>query len=185
RLRTGEGPRLMTEVGDRHRQQRHGDALTRGQQHVELTAGRQRGDLLRQIEELVGGVAHRRDHHDDVVPGFFRRDDPLRDPLDTGRIGDGRTTVFLYNERHEKSPSDKRLWSSQFTAPSHGRPPRYPTMWDGRADDQAGVCSSTTSSRVCATSACSARIAAPTWLPQVLKYEYCHHHSASYGRPAR
>ena len=39
-------------------------------------------DLLGEVEQLVGGVAHRGDDHDDVVALLVRADDPLGDPLD-------------------------------------------------------------------------------------------------------
>ena len=46
RLRAGERPRLVAQVGDRHREQRHRDPLAGGEQHVQLTRRRQRADLL-------------------------------------------------------------------------------------------------------------------------------------------
>ena len=60
----------MPQVGDRHGQQGHRDALARGEQHVQLAAERQRADLLGQVDQLVGGVAHRRDGDHDVVTGL-------------------------------------------------------------------------------------------------------------------
>ena len=67
-LRAGEGARLHAQGGDRHGEQRHRDALTGGQQHVKLAPGRRRGHLVRQVEQLVRGVAHRgHDHHDLVA----------------------------------------------------------------------------------------------------------------------
>ena len=41
--------------------------------------------LERQAHEIVGGVAHRRDHHDDVVAQLFRRDNALGTRLDAVR----------------------------------------------------------------------------------------------------
>ncbi len=55
------------EVFDRHRQQRHGDPLSGGQQHVELTAGGHRGYLLGEIDQLVRRVAHRGDDDNHLV----------------------------------------------------------------------------------------------------------------------
>ena len=72
RLRAGERARLVAELGDRHRQQRHRDALAGGQQHVELARRRQRRHLLGEVAQLVGGVAHRRDDDDHVVTGLAR-----------------------------------------------------------------------------------------------------------------
>ena len=71
-LRAGERPRLGAEVGDRHRDQRHRDPLARGEQHVHLARRAARADLLGEVEQLVGGVAHRGDDHDDVVAASWR-----------------------------------------------------------------------------------------------------------------
>src|SRR6478735_5197247 len=53
-----------------------------------------------EVDELVGGVAHRRDGHDDVVARLAGLDDPLRDPLDALGIGDARTAVLLDDQGH-------------------------------------------------------------------------------------
>ena len=89
RLAAGERARLEAHRVDRHRQQRHGDALAAREQHVELARGGDRRDLRREVEQLVGGVAHRAHRDDDVVPGAARVDDALRDALDALRVGDG------------------------------------------------------------------------------------------------
>ena len=90
----------MTEVGDRHREQGHRDPLARGEQHVQLAARRQRADLLREVDQLVGGVAHRRDGDDDLVAGLAGVDDALRDALDALGIGHGRAAVLLHDKAH-------------------------------------------------------------------------------------
>ena len=61
RLRAGEAHRLAAERVDRHGQQRAADALARREQHVELALGRPRRDLVGHRQQLVGGVAARRD----------------------------------------------------------------------------------------------------------------------------
>ena len=69
-------------------------------------AGRDGRHLLGQVEQLVGGVAHRGD--DDAR----RRgrpclvgDDPLRDPLDALGVGDGGAAVLLHDDAHGAAPS--------------------------------------------------------------------------------
>ena len=57
------------EVGDGHGQQRHGDALAGGQQHVHLAGRRVGRDPPGQRDQVVGGVAHGGDDHHDVIPG--------------------------------------------------------------------------------------------------------------------
>ena len=101
-LRAGVRPGLVPEVVDRHRQQRHRDALAGGEQHVQLAAGRQRADLVGQVHQLVGGVAHRGDHDDHVVAGLAGGDDALRHPLDA--LGRRRRT----NRRTSAPPAPRQ-----------------------------------------------------------------------------
>ena len=65
-------------------------------------AGGQRADLLGQVDQLVGGVAHRGDDDDDLVAGLLGVDDPLGDPLDAVGVGDGRTAVLLHDQGHRR-----------------------------------------------------------------------------------
>ena len=104
RLAAGERARLEAHRVDRHRQQRHRDALAAGEQHVELARRRDRGDLRGEVEQLVGGVAHRAHGDDDFVAGAARVDDALGDPLDALRVGDGRPAVLLDDQRHVGTP---------------------------------------------------------------------------------
>jgi hypothetical protein len=50
---------VAAEVEDRHREQRDRDLLSRRQEHVALARMRQRRDLVREVEQLVGRVTHR------------------------------------------------------------------------------------------------------------------------------
>ena len=100
----GERLGLEAQGVDRHRQQRHRDPLTGGEQHVELAALGHRHDLLGQVDQLVGGVTHRRDDHRDVVAGLLGVDDAFGDPLDPLGVGDGRAAVLLHDETHALTP---------------------------------------------------------------------------------
>ena len=86
------------EVVDGHRRQRAGDALADGDQHVELAGLRPRGHLVGERDEIVGRVAHRREHGDDALTLFPRRDDPLGDGLQSLGVGD-RRAAELHDER--------------------------------------------------------------------------------------
>ena len=90
---------------DRHREQRHRDALARGEQHVELARRRERRDLVREVEQFVGRVAHRRHRDDDVVARLAGLDDALGDPLDALGVGDGRPAELLHDQAHVVSYS--------------------------------------------------------------------------------
>ena len=123
RLGSGERARLQAEGGDRHGQQRHRDPLTGGQQHVELTRGRQRAHLAGQVHQLIGRVTHRGHDHHDLVAALAGGHDPLRDPLDAIRVSNRRATVFLHHERHGRAAPprvvDGRL---SLSALGYGRP---------------------------------------------------------------
>ena len=103
-LAAGVRPGLDAHALDRHRQQRHRDALAGGEQHVELAGVGDRGDLVREVEQLVGGVAHRAHGDHDVVARLAGLDDALRDALDALGIGDARAAVLLHDEAHGRTP---------------------------------------------------------------------------------
>ena len=104
-LRTGERPGLRAERFDGHGHQRIGDALAGGQQHVEFPGRRDRAHLLSQVHQVVGGVAHRRDHHDDVVALLLGLDDALGDAADPVGVGHRGSAVLLHDERHASLPA--------------------------------------------------------------------------------
>ena len=66
-LAAGEGAGVVAEAADGHGEQRHRDALAGGEQHVELAGRRDRRDLVGEVEQVVGGVAHGADGDDDLV----------------------------------------------------------------------------------------------------------------------
>ena len=59
-----------------------------GQQHVEFTGARQRRNLLGEVNQFVGGVAHRANNDNDVIAVALRGHDPLGDTLNAVGIGD-------------------------------------------------------------------------------------------------
>ena len=100
RLRARERDRGVPEVVDRHRGERARDPFTDREQHVELAWVRGRRDLMRQVDEVVGRPAHRREDADDVVPRVARRNEPPRDRLQPFRPGDGCAAELLDDETH-------------------------------------------------------------------------------------
>ena len=66
---------------------------------------RGRADLLGQVHQVVGGVPHRGDHHDDVVPLLLGRDDALGDAADPIGVGHRGSAVLLHDERHVILPA--------------------------------------------------------------------------------
>ena len=59
---------------------------------------------LGEVEQVVGGVPHRRDGHDDVVAGLLRLGDPPGDPLDALGVGQRRSAVLLDDDGHVLLP---------------------------------------------------------------------------------
>ena len=53
---------------DRHAEQRHRDALAGSEEHVHLPAAGRVGDVVRQANQVVGGLAHGRNDDHDIVP---------------------------------------------------------------------------------------------------------------------
>ena len=99
-LRAGERAGLGAQRLDGHRDQRVGDPFAGGQQHVQFARRRGRAHLLGQIQQVVGGVAHRGDDHDDVVALLFGLDDAFGDATDPVGVGHRGSAVFLHDERH-------------------------------------------------------------------------------------
>ena len=90
-----EGERPDAQRVDRHRQEGHRYPLARGQEDVHFARRGLVGDLVGQIDELVGRVPHGRHDDDDVVARLPGLHDPAGDAFDGGGVRDGRTTEFL------------------------------------------------------------------------------------------
>ncbi len=65
-----------------------------------LPRRRRRADLPGQIEQVVGGIAHRRNDDDHVVSGLLGLDDAFGDAADPLGVGHRGSAVLLYDERH-------------------------------------------------------------------------------------
>ena len=82
-------------VHDRHAEQGHRDPLPGGEEHVQLPAVRVLGHVVGQPDEVVGGLAHRRDDHDHLVALAMGPDDVLGDGPDPVGIRDRGPAVLL------------------------------------------------------------------------------------------
>ena len=105
RLAARKADGFATQLADGHREQRHRDALARSQQHVELATIGGRGNLLGHAEQFVGRIAHRRHHHDDVVPRLLRAHDTLGDEAQFLQVSDAASTVLLDDDGHGHQPN--------------------------------------------------------------------------------
>ena len=59
-------------------------------------------DLVGEALEVVGGLAHGRDHDHDVVAGASGAHDVLRDGTDAVGIGDRRAAELLHEQTHDR-----------------------------------------------------------------------------------
>ena len=85
---------------DGHGQQRRGDLLPRGEEHVHLPLGRPGVHFLRLGDQVVGGVALGGHDHHHVVALLVGVGDDLRHVPQTLRVPDGRAAEFLHDQRH-------------------------------------------------------------------------------------
>ena len=85
---------------DGHGGKGDGGLLPRGQKHVHLPLGRQRGDLAGHPDEIVSDAGHCGDHDDHAVPRLLRGDDAAGDIEDAAGSADGGAAVFLDYDAH-------------------------------------------------------------------------------------
>ena len=130
-LAAGEAHRGLAEILDGHRQQRHRDALARGEQHVHLAAAGVAGDVVGEADEVVGGLAHGRDHGHDVVARPARPDEVIGDGPDAIRVGDRRPAELLNQETHGRQGYRR-------PRANHGRV-SPPCTFSGRAESQTNA----------------------------------------------
>jgi hypothetical protein len=82
--------------------ERDGHLLPGREQHVHLALGRRPGDLVRQADEPVRGLAHGGHHDHDAVPRLGGLDDAPGHPPDLLRVGDRRAAVLLDDQAHDR-----------------------------------------------------------------------------------
>ena len=104
-LAAGEAHGVDAEVGERHAQQRHRHPLAGGQQHVHLAARQGLRDVVGELDQVVGRLAHRRHGDHDVVAVPLRERDVLGDGPHPVGVGDRRAAELLDDEGH----GDQRL----------------------------------------------------------------------------
>ena len=118
RIGSREADGIAAELADGHRQQGHGDALTGGEQHVELPTIGVRRHLPGQGEQLVGRVTHR--GHDDghIVSSRLCAHDPLRDLLDARHVGNAAASVPAGRRRAWSGDDNSREQLPASSSPS-------------------------------------------------------------------
>ncbi len=124
RLGAGQGDRAVAEVVDRHGAQGAGDALAGGQEHVHLARVGRDGDLLGHRDQLVGGLATRRQNRHDAEAGLALLDDPLGGVLDALGVGHGGAAELhdhdLRHERRIDGQGRMRPWPDPYMYGSAG-----------------------------------------------------------------
>ena len=132
-LRTGQADRRDAQAMEGHRQQGRALVLAGREQDVELARVGIVGDGGGEAEQLVRGIAHRRDDDDEVVAGGALAGDPTRDPLDAVGVGHGGAAELLDDEggrqvRHRRGHSTVR----ESRAPAGTYDGRHPQPRGGR-----------------------------------------------------
>ena len=89
-LRARQRDGLVSEVVDRHRHDGARDALAGREQHVELARSRGGRDLVRERDQRVGRLAHRRDRADDAQARCLGLDETPCDGAHLLGVGHGR-----------------------------------------------------------------------------------------------
>jgi len=105
----GEADGPVAEHFDGHRHQRDGNLLAGGQQHVHLARRRLVGDLVGQLDQLVGSVAAGADDHDHLVARLAGADRPPGSPLDPLRVRHAAAAELLHDQAHGPPPTSERL----------------------------------------------------------------------------
>src|SRR6185437_2671918 len=98
-LAAGEADRGHAEIGKRHAHQRHADALTGRQQHVELTAIGSWAYLISHLDQLVGGLAHGRDDRHDAMTTAMQIGEAARNRAYLLRRFKTDAAIFLHDDR--------------------------------------------------------------------------------------
>ncbi len=107
RLAPSETDRISAEFADRHREERHGNAFAGRKQHVEFAPVGIWRNRFRQGQQFVGRISHCRNDHHHVVTGFSGPHDALGDSLEFIRIRDTAAAIFLNDNGHESSSSNR------------------------------------------------------------------------------
>ena len=95
-------------IMERHRQKRHRNAFSSGEQHVHLPGGRSATHVVRQLDQIVCGGTHGRHHDNDIIAATPGVGDPTRHTLDPLGICDGGAAELLNNEGHNGPEEDSR-----------------------------------------------------------------------------
>src|SRR5438093_7104592 len=101
-LRARQRHRRHAHALQAHRDQRRGDRLAIGDEHVELARGRFRVDALRKRDQTVGRVTHRGHHRDDLVALPDRVGDAAADTTDA-RCGPHRGPAVLLDDHNVRN----------------------------------------------------------------------------------
>src|SRR6185312_2702892 len=129
-----EGDGAVAEVVDCHGAERAGDALAGGEEHVELAGIGRTGDLVGYREELVGGLAARREDGDDTRAGVAPRDDASGGALDALGVSDGGAAE-LHDDQFVHAARIPADWEGTLAPPASRALP--PQMRDATSPSRA------------------------------------------------
>src|SRR4030095_8295803 len=100
RLAAGEADCTAAKIANRHGKQRHRDALAHGEEQVQFAAFRIGRHLLREFEQVIGRIPHRRHDDHNLVAQIQRAHHALCYAPNLFRISNAASAVFLYDNCH-------------------------------------------------------------------------------------
>ena len=100
RLPAGQADGMAAQLVQGHGQQRNADLLAGGQQHIHFTRRRVVGDFPCLGDQVIGGVALSRHHHNYVIARVVGVGHNARHVEDTVTVLHRRTAELLYDQRH-------------------------------------------------------------------------------------
>ncbi len=111
-LRPGQAHRLGPQRMQRHRHQRHAHLLAGRKQHVHLAGIRPIGDLLGQIDQMIGLMPHGADDHHHLIALLLRANGLARSGQNLLAIRHAGAAEFLNNDGHD--PARRALIASRY-----------------------------------------------------------------------
>jgi hypothetical protein len=94
-LAAGERGRVHAQLGQRHAQERHGDPLPGADEHVVLPGRLDAAHAVRQVDQVVGGLAHGAHHGHHVGSLASGAGDVIGHGADAVRVPDRGSSEFL------------------------------------------------------------------------------------------
>ena len=122
-LLTSQADGLLAQCADRHSHQSHSFLLPGREQHVHLARLGVLGNLIGQIDQLVGLFSTCATNHDDLMSGLFSSHSSASCGKNPFRGSNAGSAELLHDQRHETcSPESTKRNDNLFVNPNGVRP---------------------------------------------------------------